>query len=157
MPFGRALVVEEALGPKTVRVVVVGSSGGAATTDYLDELEEYFNGVGLTRGVLLLNHELSAVNFTPKSIAVTATVYGGNQAAVENALGQLLSPLARKSDGVSFEWDFGGEVPTSRIIAAIMGTSPQPRRADLALPAGNVTLDPTELPTLGTLNITVVA
>lgn len=155
-PFGRALVVEEALGPKTVQAVVVGSNGGAVLASYLEELEEYFNGSDTTHGVLLLNHELSAVNFAPCSIAVTATIYGGSADAVENALGSLLTPLARKNDGVTWEWDFGGEVPTSRIIAAIMNTSPQPRRVDLSVPATNIDLADRELPVLGAVSITVV-
>ena len=155
-PFGRALAIEEALGPKTVQAVVVGSSGGAATASYLTELEAYFNGSGDTRGVLVLNQRLSATNFTPRPIDIELTLHGGSRAAVETALGQLLTPLARKSDGVNFEWAFGGEVPTSRIVAAIMNTAPSPRKVDLVAPAANVTLAERELPALGTLTITYV-
>ena len=155
-PFARALAVEGALGPKTVQAAVVGSSGGAARADYLSEIEDYFNGTGISRGILLLNTRFYATNFTPKPIAVTVTVYGGSAVAVRNALGAFLFPLARRQDAVTWEWDFGGDVPTSRIIAAIMGTVPQPRNVDLSVPSSDVSLSGRELPVLGTLNLTVV-
>lgn len=154
--FARAKAVEEAYGPKTVEVIVVGINGGLADSSALIELEEYFNGVGDVPGVLAFNHELTVVNFNPKTIDVTATVYGGNQTSVETALAAALTPLAKEADGINWLWEFGEEVPTSMIISIIMGSDPQPRKVVLTVPAADVTLTPKQLPTAGTLSITVL-
>jgi len=158
-PFGRALAIEESFGDKTVEVVVVGAGGSTVPTDYLTELEEYFNGTAdrTTRGVLLLNTEATASNYTPHAIDVTATVYGGEQEAIESALATFLSAGALRSDGVTYEWDFGEDIPRSRIIAAIMGTAPYPRNVVLTAPASDVVMAARELPTIGTITLTMVA
>lgn len=156
VPFVRALAIEEGYGPKTIQLVVVGANSSAAEPDYLEELELYFNGdvESGVAGVLLLNTHLTAVNFTPHPINVTAVVDGGNLTAIQNALTSLLSPTAQAADG-GWEWAFGEEVPVSRIIATIMGASPAPRKVTLSEPASDVSLAFNELPTLGTLNIIV--
>ena len=155
-PFARALAVEEAYGLKTVQVVVAGTGSGAVELDTLAELETYFNGTGETEaGVLLLNSQLTAVNFTAHAIDITATVYGGNATAIENALAALLSPTAQTENG-DWEWEFGEEVPVSRVIAAIMATTPAPRKVTLSTPAADVALATNELPTAGTITLTIV-
>ncbi len=157
-PFSRALAVEEGFGPKTVKVVVVGQAGQAADQNMLDELEDYLNGVADNPdypGVLLLNTQATAVNFTSHPINVTATVYGGNETAVKNALADLLDPGSQESDG-SYVWNFGEEVPVSKIIAAIMATSPAPRKVTVSTPGSDTALAADELPTAGTFTITVV-
>jgi hypothetical protein len=155
----RALAVEEAFGPKTVELIAVGAGGATLTGTQLAALEEFFNGdVALKiAGVLLMNSELTASNYSPLSVAVTATVFGGNQEAVETALTGLLSPLALEDDGTTFVFSFGGEVALSKIIATIMNTSPAPRKTTITTPATDVALGARELPVPGTLTITIVA
>lgn len=155
-PFARALAIEEGLGVKTVECVVVGAGGVVPDQDYLDELDEYFNGDTETgvRGVLLMNCQLTGIAFVAHSVDVTATVYGGNQTAIETALTALLSPVALQSDEVTYVWDFGGDVHESQIVNAIMETLPAPRKCTLA-GWSNFTLGAKELPTVGTLTITV--
>jgi predicted phage baseplate assembly protein len=153
----RALAVEEAFGPKTVGLVCVGAGGAGLTAAQLDAAEKFFNGdpVAGTRSRLVLNHQLTAENYTPKIVNVVATVYGGNLAAVKTALTALLSPVAVEDDGVTWVWDFGGEVPVSRINAAIFATTPRPRKVVITTPASDVVLGDEELPNVGTLTITV--
>jgi len=95
------------------------------------------------------------VNFTAHAIDITATVYGGNATAIENALAALLSPTAQTENG-DWEWEFGEEVPVSRVIAAIMATTPAPRKVTLSTPAADVALATNELPTAGTITLTIV-
>lgn len=157
-PIGRALAIEEAFGPKTIEVVVVGTGGSAVALSDREELADYFNGnvEEKIKGKLLLNHEATITNFTPKTVNVTATVYGGNLTAVKTALTALLNPVALEEDGVSFVWDFATEVPISKITAAIMDTEPKPRKTTIATPAGDTPLGQKELPVAGTLNITIL-
>jgi hypothetical protein len=156
-PFTRCLAIEEGFGVKTIEAVVVGAGGVAVSQTVLDELEAYFNSDTPNKeyGVLVANHQVTAVNFTPNVIAVTATVYGGSETSVETALTALLSPEAKDSDG-EFSWDFGGEVPLSRIISEIMSTTPKPRKTTVTVPASDTALATRELPTVGTLSITIV-
>lgn len=156
-PFVRALAIEEAFGVKTIGVVVVGAGGQAATTDQLDALDLYFNGDRDAKlyGVLVANHQVVSENFVPEVVDVTATVYGGNQESVETVLTALLSPIAQDADG-DWIWDFGGEVPVSRIIAEIFESTPKPRKVVLTTPSGDISLGQKELPTVGTLSITIV-
>jgi hypothetical protein len=156
-PFTRALGIEEGYGVKTVEAVVVAAGGVAAAQADLDDLEEYFNGDFASKiyGVLVANHQVTAVNFTPKTIDVTATVYGGNQTSVETALTALLHPEATDDDG-DWIWEYGEEVPLSVIIAEIMNTTPKPSKTTITTPASDTTLATRELPVTGTLSITVV-
>lgn len=155
-PVARALAIEEGLGLKTVKLVVVGVGGVGVSQEILDEIGVFFNGDDETAGKLLLNTELTAVNFTPHPIDVTLTVTGGSEAAVRTALTSLLSPVAVQDDGVTPVWGFGDNVPLSRIIATVMRTTPTPTNVSIALPVADVVLDDEELPTVGTLTITVV-
>jgi hypothetical protein len=155
-PFERSLCVEGGLGSKTVTAVVVGTGGRAVEQDTLDDLEDYFNGndaLGID-GVLLLNTRLTAANFTPHPVDVTVTVTGGTDIIVRNALTSLLTPNVTKTDG-TFEWEFGGLVPRSKIISAIMNSSVDISNVSLTVPASDIDLDDDELPTAGTLSITI--
>jgi hypothetical protein len=161
-PFSRARAIEEGFGPKTVELVLVAKGGSLASADQLAEIQEYFNGDAYASPPkekhMVANQQVVAVNFTPKLIDVTATVYGTGLSieAIENRLSQVLQPEALKDDGASFEWEFGADVPVSRIIHEIFETSESITRVDVSLPAGNVELLSRELPVLGTVTITVV-
>lgn len=161
-PFGRAKAIEEGFGPKTIELLVVAQGGGQATGDQLDALSEYFNGNPYAyppvEKHIVSNQEATAVNFTPKTIDIEATVYGDvEQETIENALQQVIQPEALKDDGVSYEWEFGGEVPISRIIHEIFSASDIITRVDLTTPASNVALLTRELPVLGTVTLTIVS
>jgi hypothetical protein len=157
-PVVRARAFEEAFGPKTVELVTVGAGGVGLSTGQLVEVAAYYNGdpAAKVKGVLVMNQQLTANNFTPRVVDVTATVFGGNLAAIKTALTTLLHPLAVDSNG-DFVWDFGGEVPQSRINAEIFATLPKPRKVTITTPgAAGVVLGPRELPVVGTLTITVL-
>jgi hypothetical protein len=160
-PFSRAKAFEEGFGPKTIELVVVASGAGLATATQLAELELYFNGdafaVPPVAKHLVANQEVTAVNYTPKSINVVATVYGDvDEQEVINRLNQVIQPEAVKADGVTYEWEFGAEVPISRIIHEIFETDESITKVVLTTPAANVALLPRELPKIGTATITVI-
>lgn len=160
-PFGRATVFEEGFGPKTMEVVVVAKGGGLASASQLAALELYFNGDRYANPPvekhLIANQEVGAVNYTPKSIDVTATVYGDvEEQAVVNRLSQVIQPEALKLDGVTYEWAFGGEVPLNRLIHEIFETDDSITNVVITTPAADVPLAARELPVSGTFNITVV-
>jgi len=160
-PFGRATVFEEGYGPKTIEVVVVAQGGGLASAAQLAALELYFNGDRYANPPvakhLIANHEVAAVNYTPKAIDVTATVYGDvTEQAVINRLNQVIQPEALKVDGVTYEWTFGGEVPLNRLIHEIFETDDSITNVVITTPAADVPLAARELPVAGTMTITVV-
>jgi hypothetical protein len=160
-PYSRAKAIEEGFGPKTIELVVVAKGGEQASATQLSELSEYFNGNPYAHPVIpkhiVSNQEATAINYTPKVIDITATVYGNvTQEAVENALQQIIQPEALKDDEVSYEWDFGGEVPTSRISHEIFNTNDGITRVDLIAPVANTPLLTRELPVLGTVTLTIV-
>lgn len=160
-PFARAAAIEEGYGPKTIEVVVVAAGGGLASTAQLEALEEYFNGdkTAIPPKVkhLVANQEVVAVNYTQKLIDVTATVYGDVEPEeVVNQLRQVIQPEALKADGVSWEWEFGAEVPLSRINSVIFDTDQSITKVVLTVPAADTPLQPRELPLAGTVNITVI-
>lgn len=156
-PVVRSLAIEEAFGPKTIEIVVVGSAGGLLTADQRGRLETYFNGDPEEDidGVLVMNHEATVTNYEPKTIDIDVEVEGGSQTAVETAVAALISPLALKADG-TYQWEFGGEVPRSQIIAAIHESDPAIVKVNLITPATDVSLATRELPTLGTLTVTMI-
>lgn len=156
-PFARVLGIEEGFGLKTIEAVLVAAGGVAPTLAQKAELEAYFNSDTPNKqyGVLVMNNQVIASNYAPKTIDVTATVYGGNKTAVETALTSLLDPEATDADG-DWVWDFGEEVPLSVIITEISNTTPKPRKVELALPVATTSLVTRELPKVGTLLITIV-
>lgn len=122
----RALAIEETFGVKTVEVVVVGFGGVLLTEVQRSELTDFFNGNKelAIDPVIVTNHEATIVNYTPKLIDVTATVTGGVQAEIENAITALLNPEATFDDGVTKRWSFGQEIPLSVIVSEIFEVDP---------------------------------
>lgn len=160
-PFSRAKAIEEGYGPKTIELVLVASGGGIASASQITAIEEYFNGdaysVPIKEKHLVANQEVTAVNYTQKSINVTATVYGDvTVAAVKNQLTQKIQPEAYKSDGVTYQWDFGGEVPLSHLNHVIFDTDTSITKVAITTPSADVSLQTRELPMIGTMSITVV-
>jgi hypothetical protein len=151
-PVARALAIEEAFGPKTVELVVVGPGGTPVDASKLSEIADFFNGTDDEEGVLVLNHQLTPSNFTMRSINVTMTLEGGNPTSVVTALTVLLNPLAKKTDG-TYIWAFGGKVALAQLIHAIMDTTPPPTNCALTVPAVDVALGTRELPVKGTITI----
>lgn len=161
VPFGRARAFEEGFGPKTIEDVVVVKGAGMASNDQIEALETYFNGDQYSTPPkpkhLVANQEVVAVNYTPKAIDIEATIYGSTtEEAINNRLQRVVQPEALKDDGVTWEWDFGGEVPRSRLIHEIFETSETITKVILTTPATDVSLLPRELPQLGTVSITVI-
>ncbi len=161
-PFARAKAVEEGYGLKTVELVVVPNGGSLASVDLLTELDDYFNGdrnsAPIKEKHFVANQEVVSTNYTPKTINIAITVSGDvDDDAITTRLGQVFQPDALRSDGVTFEWDFGGTVPISRIIHEVFKVDEEKTRdVDVTLPAADVTLLPRELPKLGTVTITRV-
>lgn len=129
-PVARAVAMEEALGPKTAALLVVGAGGLTLTADQKSELELWFNGSRTTRppiaGKMGMNHQVGVFNYQPKTVSIVATVVwpNGNADLVKKALLALLNPLALESDGITYVWDFEGEVSRSRIFSTIHGVDP---------------------------------
>jgi hypothetical protein len=160
-PFGRARSFEEGYGPKTIELVLVSKGGAPANSEQIAEIEEYFNGNQYAYPPvdkhLVANQQVVAVNYTPKLIDVTAVVYGDVEvAAVVNRLSQILQPDALREDGVTYEWDFGATIPTSRLIHEIFSANDSITDVELSVPSADVGLQARELPKVGTLSITVV-
>lgn len=158
-PIARVLTIEEGYGPKTIEAVCVAKGGGALAPGVLDDIEEYFNGVTgdpTHRGRVLLNSQLVATNYVAKTVNVTATVTGGNAAAIETVLRGYLDPEAL-DDGTppSYRWAFGATVFRSALIALIFAV-PGVRNVTIATPGIDVVLASRELPKAGTLTITVI-
>lgn len=154
----RALAIEETFGVKTIELVTVGLGGIALTVNEQIELEQYFNGDSAAgiEGVLIANHELTTVNYTPKVIDIVATVTGGTTTEIENALTALLNPNAIFSDTGLFRWNFGDEVPRSLISAEIFNVDlTSIKKVVLTTPAIDTVLDARELPAIGSISITI--
>lgn len=156
----RAKAIEEGFGPKTIELVVVAAGGGLASPEQLAAVSTFFNGNRFASPVkskrLVANQEVTAVNYIQRPVDITATVFGTvTETQVKNRLLQLIQPEALKEDGISFEWDFGGRVPTSRLIHEIFDIDESIRDVDLFLPAADLVLQPRELPVAGTISITV--
>lgn len=163
-PYSRAQVFEEGFGPKTVELVVVAKGGGLASQGQLDALELQFNGDKFAAppvaATFVANQEVVAVNYQQNVIDVVATVTAPDDVLpeeVENALRQVLQPEALQEDGVTFEWDFGGEVPLSRLNHEIFETDIEISKVVITQPAADVQLTNRQLPVAGTITINIVA
>lgn len=161
-PFARAKAFEEGFGPKTIELVVAPNGGGLATNDQLAAIQTYFNGDTTSHPMkpkhLVANQQVVAVNYTQKVIDIAASVVGDcDKSVIEAWLNQVFQPDALDDDGVSFLWEFGHEVPLSRIIHEIHQAHPSIRKVTLTTPAANVALQPRELPKIGTVTITVTS
>lgn len=153
-PVRRAFALPDAYGPKTVGLYVVGASGAFVEATYLDEIETYFNGDPISgdEGVLVVGHRVVALNYTPVSIDVTATINGGDVAAAEEAVAAFLAPLAKKSDG-SWEHEALDVVYASRVYDVIFDSDVDIEDVVVTLPAANVALGVGQLPIAGTITI----
>lgn len=161
--FSRCLAIEGGFGPKTVEAVVVKLGGGLATVDELDDLELYFNGdtARKVRGIIVMNQQVVARNYSPRTINIVADVYGGNLTSAVAAVTALLNPEARakNADGTEsteWEWEFGETVPVARIITALMESEPRPRNVVVTTPAADVVLLTRELPIVGTVTLNII-
>lgn len=161
--FSRCLAIEGGFGPKTVEAVVVKLGGGLATVDELDDLELYFNGdvARKVRGIIVMNQQVVAQNYSPRVINIVADVYGGNLTSAVAAVTALLNPEAkqRNSDGTEsteWEWEFGETVPVARIVTALMESEPRPRNVVVTTPAADVSLLTRELPVIGTVTLNMI-
>jgi len=156
-PFVRAFAIEEGFGDKTVKVAVVGPAGAATSTSDRAELETYFNGSAATgeSGVMIANQRVFARDYVAVAIPVTAAITGGSQTVIETALTGLLSPVSLLDDGITFRWGFGDGVSVSKLVSTIFAADADVTDAVITLPAANVTLGDDELPTVGTLTLTV--
>jgi hypothetical protein len=161
-PVVRAKVIEGAFGPKTMELVIVVAGGGAASATLLQDLDTYFNGdqyaTPPVSKKVIANQEVTSTNYSQKVINVSATVYGAASVeAIEDSLTALLQPEARREDGVTFEWEFGGDVFLSRITHEIHAADEDVTRIENLLlngSAANVALGDRELPVAGTITIT---
>ncbi len=156
----RAEAIEESFGVKTIELIVAGFGGQFLTDALRTEIEDFFNGnksLGI-EGVGLANHEVTVVNFIPKTIDVTIEIITvlTEVAPFENAIQSLLSPSAKLDDGVTFRWDFGALVPRAIIIAEMFKVNEtEVKNVILTLPAADVQLDSKELPVVGNILVTL--
>jgi hypothetical protein len=165
-PFSRALAIEEGFGPKTTKLVVVGSGGQQATSGQLEALDVYMNGdktaVPPKPKRIVANQQSTAVNFTGRTVDIVAAVEAPSDVtalAIANGLAAILQPEAKERDqdnNLVFTWRFGGEVPISRLNHEIFKVAPgQIRKVNITTPASDIQLGATELPVAGTFSITV--
>lgn len=160
-PVSRALAIEEGFGPKTIELILVGGGGGQLSSAQIDEINLYFNGNRFAEPIIpkrvVANQEVAAVNYDPLPIDITAVVTGDFEVlAVVNQLKKVLQPDAVREDGVTYEWQFGSEVPRSRLIHEIFAADEDITKVELSIPASDVDLDLRQLPNPGTINIVKV-
>lgn len=163
-PVVRAKAIEEGYGPKTIKLVVVGTNGVAISATDKAELEEFFNGDPVTGegGVGQANTETVVDNFSPRLIGPTLVIEANSALsvnAVKTRLASFLNPTSKESGGSTFVWRFGGRVPLSRISAEIFSISPgNVFDVDVSAPSFDVELLEDELPfpDSGSFNISIV-
>jgi len=161
----RAVAVEEGFGVKTVKLLVVGINGEVLTDSQLVDLKEYFNGnrniTPPTTGVISLNQQVFPVNYEPIQISISVTVAWdrGSEEQVKNALLGLLRPFAIEPDGVTYTWDFGGQVSYSRVHSVVHEVSSEikdVRNLNINGLEQSYQLSANELPVTTASDITVV-
>lgn len=175
----RVAAVEEGAGPKTVLLYVVGLGGVAPSAPDLAELVAYFNGIpaGLQRigGHCPANTTVVGQSFVPHSIDVDATIsiladFASNaQAVALAALKGLMTPTAKRltrakdgtiSESTAYQWrwgdDSGGIAVTKSIVLGRIASFLE-GIVDIDLGGfSDVVLDPGELPTNGTITVSIV-
>lgn len=160
-PVVRAKAIEEGFGPKTIKLVVVGTDGVSITESVRDELQEYFNGNESTglEGVAAANTEVTVVNFTPRVFGVSLSIEANSalsETLVKTSLATLINPTALATDGQTWLWKFGGRVPTSRMQSEVFQISPgNVFDVDVSIPSEDVELTEDELPLLDSGDVTV--
>jgi len=160
-PFSRAKANEGGYGPKTVELILVAAGGGFASASQLEGVQTYFNGDKTTsppkKKHIVANQEVVAVNYSPKIMDVTATIYGNiDKAVAETQLIQLLHPEAKKADGVTWEWDFGATVHKERVNHELFSLDNSITNVIISIPAGDTYMQARELPIAGAINITII-
>jgi predicted phage baseplate assembly protein len=157
----RAKAIEEGFGPKTIELVLVPAGGAAASTAQLDAMSTFFNGDALAsppvKKRIVANQEVTAVNYAARTIDLNVTVRGapaGYEARIKAAINAFVQPETLKADGVTFEWDFGGRVPMSRIGREVFKLNTA--ISDVDFDEADVELEARELPVAGTINVTLV-
>lgn len=160
-PYSRAVAVEEGFGPKTVEAIVVPRGGGAASSIALQSLSTYFNGdkkaVPPIRKRFVANQQVTATNYKPRAVSVTAEVTAPTSVSPQqiiNQLTQVLQPEALQDDGVTYLWTFGGTIAASFIEHQIHLVDPLITKVALSGWV-DIELTPRELPVVGILAITV--
>lgn len=162
-PFSRATFIEEGFGPKTIELILVGSGGVVPTSEHLREIELFFNGdkyaVPPVRSHYVSNQKVFAVAFDPFVVNLDVTVEAPEtvtEAQVRNGIVQVVQPEALKADGVTYEWNFGGRVPLSRIQHEAFKVDDLITDVDVNSPASDMVLTKRQLPVAGTINVTIV-
>jgi hypothetical protein len=163
-PFSRAKSIEEGFGPKTVEVVTVAHGGSIPSSAQLSELALFYNGDSTATPPLkkhfIANQQGVPTSFTPRPIDVDAVVYvpaDVTEEQIKNALAAVLQPEARREDGVTFTWNFGGLVPFTRISHEIFRVDARISRVVLNTPLVDIQLGGRELPVPGTFTIKIVS
>ncbi len=135
----------------------MAAGGGQATTSQLEDVEDFFNGTDELPSRLVANQRLTATNFETRNVDIDAVVYasGVTRQEVENALSIRFQPDAVDEDG-NWVWEFGDLVSVSKIDQEIHDVSKRIKTVTLNTPAQDIQLDRGELPSIGTLNITII-
>jgi hypothetical protein len=161
-PFSRATYIEEGFGPKTVELILCGSGGVVPTSAHLREIELYFNGDKFAAppvpGHFVGNQKVFAVAFDPFIIDVVVDVEapeGVTEAQIKNGLAQVVQPEALKADGVTFEWNFGGRVPVSRLTHEVFKVDDRITDVDITTPGADRVLSSRQLPVAGNLTVNI--
>lgn len=162
-PFSRATFIEEGFGPKTLELILCGSGGVVPVSAYLREIELYFNGDKYAsppvRSHYVGNQKVYAVAFDPYVIDLDLTVEapeGVTEAQIKNGIVQVVQPEALKADGVTYEWNFGGRVPLSRIAHEVFKVDDRITDVDVDFPNDDEVLSARQLPVAGAINVTIV-
>lgn len=162
-PFGRATYIEEGFGPKTLELIVCGSGGVVPTSEHLREIELYFNGDKYASPPVpahfVGNQKVYAVAFDPYVLDLDVTVEapeGVTEAQIKNGIAQVVQPEALKEDGVTYEWNFGGRIPLSRIAHQVFNVDARITDVDVDSPLSDITLSSRQLPVVGTITVTLV-
>ena len=160
----RAQTFEETFGVKTVELICVGQGGNLLSVSQRTDVQNYFNGnkpLGI-EGILLVNHEVTAVNYTKRIIDVDVTVYGGNAIKIENALRDFLHPEAKYTNGFTYRWPFSTAQVTTYVRLSLLYSviyetdSANIKNVVIYAPVEDIALDLRELPFAGNVNVTVV-
>jgi hypothetical protein len=162
-PVARAFAVEEAFGPKTAQLIVVGTAGGFLTVEQLEELNLFFNGdqfaVPPVDGLVVTGQEITASNYTPQEIDVDVTVTGSGLTVngLRQAIMNYINPLATDDDG-NFVHQFGGLFAVVLLDCAILNAAGAGRIANIqrTTPAADTPLGPLELPVPGIITVNIV-
>jgi hypothetical protein len=162
-PFSRATFIDEGFGPKTLELVLCGSGGVVPTSAHLREIELYFNGdkyaAPPVRAHYVGNQKVYAVAFDPFIINLDLTVEAPEtvtEAQIKNGVVQVVQPEALKADGITYEWNFGGRVPLSRIQHEVFKVDDTITDVDVDAPSDDLELSARQLPVAGEINVTMV-